>query len=190
MKINVDLDGCVVDFCRGFMQMLQRYNPREYANLPYPDSWDWWSQWGMSQGEWMSWFRRGVGSGEIWRDAPMIKGAREVLWQLSDAEDHLRIVTHRLSWPGLHAMAIKTTVDWLEHHNIPYRDIAFEGSKTEIEADVIIDDKPDLSWAQEGKINLLFDQPYNRDVETGASTGIIRAHGWHGVKLAIAIHRS
>lgn len=182
MKINVDLDGCVADFCRGFIQMLQEYDADRYNWIPYPDQWNWWPQWNMSQGEWMAWFRKGVESGKIWRDAPMIEDARRVLWELSDAEHHIRIVTHRLAWPGLHATAIKTTVDWLELHNVPYRDIAFESSKTEIDADVIVDDKPDLSWAQKGKINLLFDQPYNRGIITEtAPAEFTRVFGWRNI---------
>lgn len=189
MRINCDLDGCVVDFPRGFMNMLHEHDPVRFspANTPYPTQWNWWPQWHMTAGEWLSWFRKGVESGYIWREAPMIRGARDALWVLSDAEHNIRIVTHRLSWQGLHATAIKTTVDWLETYNIPYRDIAFEASKTEIEADVIIDDKPDLSWVQPGKINLLFDQPYNRDVETGGGN-LIRCAGWPAVITAIKVH--
>src|SRR5690606_25865570 len=78
----------------------------------------------------------------ILRDLPVIEGAAESLWRLSDAGVWIRVITHRLYVNWGHATSIADTVTWLDRERIPYRDICFLGAKPEVEADVYIDDGP------------------------------------------------
>ena len=160
LTINVDLDGVVYDFPQAFINMVEAQT--RSVGLTYPRSWDWWDEWGMAKGEWLAWFRKGVESGAIWREGPSIQGARRALWALSEADHYLRIVTHRTYFHGLHEQAVVSTAHWLHEHNIPFRALSFEERKRDIAADVVVDDRPDLSWTQPGALNLLFGQPYNR----------------------------
>ena len=55
---------------------------------------------------------------------PVIPGASEVLWRLSDQGIWIRIISHRLYVNWGHATAAGDTADWLDRANIPYRDYA------------------------------------------------------------------
>jgi 5'-nucleotidase len=110
----------------------------------------------------------------ILRDMPVIPGAADALWRLSDAGVWLRIITHRLYVNWSHATAVSDTVTWLDHARIPYRDICFLGAKPEVEADLYIDDGPHNVHALRSTGNpvIVFDQPYNRGIDGP------RAHDW------------
>jgi 5'(3')-deoxyribonucleotidase len=105
---------------------------------------------------------------------PVIAGAAESLWRLSDAGVWIRVITHRLYVNWGHATAIADTVEWLDRVRIPYRDICFMGDKPEVGADLYIDDAPHNVTAlrESGNRVVLFDAPYNQAV-----TGL-RARNW------------
>jgi len=105
---------------------------------------------------------------------PVIAGAAEALWRLSDAGVWIRVITHRLYVNWGHATAIADTVEWLDRVRIPYRDICFMGDKPEVGADLYIDDAPHNVTAlrESGNRVVLFDAPYNQAV-----TGL-RARDW------------
>ena len=78
----------------------------------------------------------------MFRTMPVIEGAAEALWRLSDAGVWIRIITHRLYVNWGHAAAVADTVDWLDSANIPYRDLCFLGAKPQVEADCYVEDAP------------------------------------------------
>ena len=79
----------------------------------------------------------------------------------------IRIITHRLYVNWGHQVAVSDTVEWLDRHQIPYRDICFLGAKPEVEADLYVDDAPHnvLALRAAGNRVVIFDQPYNRDLD-------------------------
>src|SRR5205814_8121129 len=73
---------------------------------------------------------------------PMIPSARRVLRGLSDEGYRVRIITHRLFIEYFHEMAVRQTIEWLDHHGIPYRDLCFMKDKDQVGADIYVDDGP------------------------------------------------
>jgi 5'(3')-deoxyribonucleotidase len=65
-----------------------------------------------------------------------------VLRRLSDEEYHIRIITHRLFLHFSHAVAVHQTIEWLDYHAIPYRDLCFMKDKDQVGADIYIEDSP------------------------------------------------
>jgi len=114
----------------------------------------------------------------MFRTLPMIEGAAESLWRLSDAGAWIRILTHRLVVNFNHSEAVSDTVQWLDDHRIPYRDLCFLGAKPQVEADLYLDASPPNITAlrRAGNQVLVFDQPYNRELKDP------RAHGWSEVE--------
>jgi hypothetical protein len=105
---------------------------------------------------------------------PVLDGAADALWRLSDAGVWIRIITHRLYVNWSHATAIADTVEWLDRVRIPYRDICFMGDKPEVGADLYIDDGPHNVEAlrEVGNRVIIFDAPYNQHL------GGTRARTW------------
>lgn len=198
--INVDLDGVIYDFNKALASWLEsqgRYGPgpiKSYdlsdtylqgMSYPTPIVWDYWSQWDMTKGQWLTEFRRGVEAGFIWVEGRPMKGAVHGMWELNDAGFYLRIVTHRLVHKSGHRQAISSTVDWLDKYNIPYRSIAFLGKegKDNYEAEILVDDKPENveDWTRFHRHGILYDQPWNRSVEASPERRIYRATSWDSV---------
>ena len=63
---------------------------------------------------------------------PVVPGAAEALWRLSDAGVWIRLITHRLYANWGHAVAVADTVAWLDEAGIPYRDLCFLGDKPQV----------------------------------------------------------
>jgi len=117
----------------------------------------------------------------MFRTMPVMPGAAEALWRLSDAGVWIRIITHRLWVNWGHAVAVSDTVEWLDRHAIPYRDICFLGRKPEVESDCYVDDSPDVIDAlrDAGNTVVVFDAPYNRHLEGP------RAETWSDVEQEV-----
>lgn len=179
MIINVDLDGVVDNFHFAYDVAYTHFVNGKKAQLSKTPVWRAWEHLGISKGEFHSNIRRGVEKGELWHNDPIIEGAREYLWRLSDDGHYIRIVTTRLVHKFSHALIVKATADWLDKNNIPYRSIAFLGegdSKGAYRADYAIDDNVDNVISMElSNINaVLFDRPWNQE----APLGMLRLKTW------------
>lgn len=119
----------------------------------------------------------------MFRTMPVIEGATDVLWRLSDAGIWIRIITHRLYVHWGHEKAVADTAAWLDIHSIPYRDLCFLGAKPQVEADAYIDDAPHniRQLRSEGNTVIAFEQPYNRNVP-----GDPRVSSWAEVEALVA----
>jgi 5'-nucleotidase len=160
---GVDLDGVVADYTAGFREVVAQERGVAVESLPLERSWDF-REWDLDAAEFERLHRLAVVDVRMLAELPVVEGAADVLWRLSDAGVWIRIVTHRLYTNWGHAAAIADTVTWLDRHHIPYRDICFLGAKPEVEADCYIDDAPHNieELRAEGNTVIVFDQPYNR----------------------------
>jgi len=174
---GVDLDGVVADYTLGFRDVVADVLSRDPATLPIERSWDF-AEWGIDQRDFDTLHEIAVNQRRMLRHLPMIDGAADALWRLSDAGVWIRVVTHRLYVNWGHAAAISDTVSWLDENRIPYRDICFLGTKPEVEADCYIDDAPHNidSLRAAGNEVIVFDQPYNRTYDG------LRARNWTEVE--------
>jgi 5'-nucleotidase len=119
---------------------------------------------------------------DMFRTMPLIEGAADALWRLSDAGIWIRIITHRLYVHWGHEKAVGDTAAWLDANRIPYRDLCFLGAKPQVEADVYIDDAPHNieQLRAAGNTVITFTQPYNRSLE-----GEPRAANWAEVEAIV-----
>ncbi len=185
--LGVDLDGVCGDYTSAFRSVVADELGIEEEQLPLERSWDF-TEWNLTPEDFERLHLIAVADHRILRTMPVIEDAAEALWRLSDAGVWIRIITHRLYVNWSHAIAIADTVEWLDQHRIPYRDICFLGAKPEVEADLYIDDGPHNVEALRATGNrvVVFDAPYNRDL------GEPRASDWseceHLVLLDAAQH--
>ncbi len=171
--LGVDLDGVCGDYTSSFRSVAARELKVDEEALPLERSWDF-SEWGLSPEEFERIHLMAVSQDRILLTMPVIEGASEALWRLSDAGVWIRIITHRLYVNWSHAVAIADTVEWLDRHRIPYRDICFLGTKPEVEANLYLDDGPHNVTALRASGNrvIVFDAPYNKETQGP------RAHDW------------
>ncbi len=160
---GVDLDGVVADYTLGFREVVAEIRGVDPEILPLERSWDF-NEWGFGPDDFDYFHRIAVNERRILATLPMVEGAADALWRLSDAGIWIRIITHRLYTNWGHATAISDTVTWLDAHQIPYRDICFLGAKPEVEADCYVDDAAHnvVGLREAGNTVIVFDQPYNR----------------------------
>lgn len=114
-----------------------------------------------------------------------IPGVAHALRRLAGEHVYIRIVTHRLFVSGQHRMVVSDTARWLDEQHIPYMSLCFAGLKDSIQATVHIDDSPaNIATLREvGQHAVVFDQPYNRNLDGPRMTGwddanVDRLLGW------------
>ena len=171
--LGVDLDGVCGDYTDAFRTVVAEQLGCGLDDLPLDRSWDF-AEWGLDDKEFERLHHLAVTERRILSWMPVIDGAADTLWRLSNAGVWIRVITHRLYVNWSHATAISDTVEWLDRVRVPYRDICFMGDKPEVGADLYIDDGPHNIEALRATGNrvIVFDAPYNRHV---AGT---RAHTW------------
>lgn len=145
-RILVDLDNVVYDWTRSMANWL--YHNKATQTVPprlmeQYGQWAVWEDWGIPEGEFMRWWRLGIEEGVIYGKGPIVPGARNALWQLSDAEWDIQICTNRLTKFGLHDQIVYNTVSWLKDNAIPYRGLLFTADKKQVLAEAIVDDRED-----------------------------------------------
>lgn len=174
---GVDLDGVCADYTIGFREFVANERGVEPETLPLERSWDF-REWGLNEAEFVRLHHKAVQEQRMFRDLPVIEGAADALWRLSDAGIWIRIITHRLYVNWSHEAAVTDTVLWLDEAKIPYRDICFLGAKPQVEAHVYIDDAEHnvTGLRRAGNDVIVFDQPYNRNLDGP------RASDWNEVE--------
>ncbi len=164
--LGVDLDGVCADYTAAFAQVVAAERGIDVRDLTTDVSWDF-AEWGLDRTEFLRLHRLGVQERHMFRDMPALDGVADALWRLSDAGVWIRIITHRLVTNWGHAVIVSDTVEWLDANRIPYRDLCFLGAKPEAQADAYIEDAPHnvASLRAGGNTVVVFDQPYNRDLD-------------------------
>ena len=121
---------------------------------------------GRASDQYQSLHRFAVTQRELFRKVPMIPGARKVLRKLSNENYRIRIITHRLFIQYFHEIAVRQTIEWLDHHGIPYWDLCFMKEKDQVGADIYIDDAPPnvLQLRKRGHYTICFANSTNKKV--------------------------
>lgn len=186
--LGVDLDGVVADYEAAFRVCVAAQRGLDPASIPEQQLWSFADDpgWPISSlEEFSECHRRAVVEQRMFREMPMVPGASQALWRLSDAGVHIRVISSRLCVNFAHERAAADTVAWLEEHRIPYRDLCLVSTRTaksDVEADAYVDDSPrvlaDLVAAGRGTV-FCMDRAYNR-----TSPGL-RVTAWDQVADAV-----
>lgn len=175
--IGVDLDGVCADFYGRMRQIAAEWFERPIGELPVEVSYGL-SEWGIrNKSDYDSLHRFAVTQRELFSSMEMIPGARKYLRLLSDEGYRIRIITHRLFIHYFHATAVQQTVNWLDSHGIPYWDLCFMKEKSQVGADIYVEDTPEnvMSLREKGLYTICFGNSTNRHVAAP------RAESWQEV---------
>jgi 5'(3')-deoxyribonucleotidase len=170
--LGVDLDGVVADFYGAMRIIAAEWLGVELDALPTEVSYGL-PEWDLTPERYEDMHRFAVTQRHLFREMPPIDGAPSALRRLSDAEIHIRIVTHRFFIPYFHQEAGKQTIEWLDHWGIPYRDLCFAADKVAVGADLYIEDSPHNVVALRSITpTIVFANSTNRQI------GGLRAENW------------
>jgi 5'-nucleotidase len=185
--LGVDLDGVCGDYTAALRAVVAERKGLGPDELPLPRSWDF-REWGLTSEEFNRFHEAAVLEHGIFRTMPVMEGAADALWRLSDAGVWIRIITHRLYLNWGHAAAVADTVAWLDDVGIPYRDLCFLGTKPQVEADCYIEDAPHnvAALRSSGAYVIVFDQPYNGALEGPRAADWSEAETLVGERVAAA----
>lgn len=202
LTINIDMDGVIYDMMSELARLADTKTAQQLFDFDgtnrttTPDTWDISKAWGMkSKSQFWKFFYEAVGQGLFLNGQP-IDGAIETIGQFVKKGHRVRIVTSKMFSDTMVARQSQIDViEWLSNvaPDWSYKvETCFTSNKQGYEADVIIDDKPTLAWAQEGKINVLFDHTWNQDINAnpvGAfpmEPRLYRAKDWDQVAYLVA----
>ena len=177
--LGVDLDGVCGDHAEAFRRVVASERGVDPDSLGEQRTWDF-TEWDMDREEFERLHRTAILEHRMFATMPVIPGAAETLWRLSDAGVWIRLITHRLYANWGHAVAVADTVEWLDRHGIPYRDLCFLGDKPQVEADAYIDDAPHnvVALRDSGAAVLVFSQPYNLEVAGPRAMSWAEVEAW------------
>jgi len=182
--IGVDLDGVCADFYGRMRQIAAEWFERPIGELPAEVSYGL-SEWGIrNKSDYDSLHRFAVTQRELFSSMEMIPGARKYLRMLSDEGYRIRIITHRLFIHYFHATAVQQTVNWLDSHGIPYWDLCFMKEKSQVGADIYVEDTPEnvMSLREKGLYTICFGNSTNRHVDAP------RAESWQEVYEMVRLY--
>lgn len=172
---GVDLDGTCADFYGGLRPIAAEWLGLEVDSLPTEVSWGL-PEWGIDKapGGYIDLHKFAVTQRNLFRDLRPMPGAPVALRKLSKAGIRIRVITHRLFIKYFHQAAVQQTIEWLDHHDIPYWDLCFMSDKGAVGADLYIEDSPDnvRKLRADKHTTIVFTNSTNRDLEGP------RAHTW------------
>lgn len=171
--LGVDLDGVVADFYAGLRPIAAKWRGVPLDELPIAVSYGL-PEWGIGGEEYQDLHRFAVTQQGLFRCLAPVEGAPAALRRLSQGGIRIRIITHRLYVKYTHQLAISQTVEWLDHHGVPYWDLCFMKEKAAVGADYYVEDSPSNVEAlrADGHETLVFTNSTNRAV------GDPRANDW------------
>ena len=179
MIIGVDLDGVSGEYVGGLRKFVcdKLQIPEEQRLTIFPEPIDYnFSNWPQVSDDFVKFHSEAVALG-LYRDMDVIEGASETLWKFNNEGHHLRVITSRFVKHGQNYKVVANTAEWLDQHDIPYRDIMFVHDKVDVYADVYIDDSPSNieRLRAAGRTVIAFNASYNQHI------GGLRADNWNEV---------
>jgi 5'(3')-deoxyribonucleotidase len=138
--LGVDLDGVCADFYARMKEIAAEWLEKQPSELTDKFTWGL-REWGIGK-HYQSLHRFAVTQRDLFRTVPLMPGARQYLRRLSDKKFRIRLITHRLVIPHFHDRAVAQTMEWLDHHDIPFWDLCFMKDKGQVGADIYIEDSP------------------------------------------------
>ncbi len=141
--LGVDLDGVVADSYEGLRVIAAEWLDVPIESLSRDVSFGL-SEWEVDRapGGYEALHRFAVTQRQLFKQLKPIRGAPASLRRLSSNNVRIRIITHRLFTKFFHQQAVRQTIEWLDHHDIPYWDLCFMKDKAAVGADLYIEDTP------------------------------------------------
>ena len=186
--LGIDLDGVCADFYGGLRPIAAEWLGVELNSLPGNVSYGL-SEWGIeaAPGGYEALHRFAVTQRNLFRELQPVDRAAVTLRILSSHDIRIRIITNRLFIKYFHQEAVRQTIEWLDHYDIPYWDLCFMRDKAAVGADLYVEDAPENveQLRADGHPTIVFSNSTNRHLSGP------RADSWKDVEpLVLTEHES
>ena len=146
MRIGIDVDGVLVDFCQSYQSLIVRETGRDLFtpenNAANPSDWNWDAVAGYTPEEIGKIWTLITDSSSFWKDLKPLPGIRDALKRVNGHGHDVYYITNR---PGKTAKG--QTELWLYRHGITVPTVLVAGDKGPIikalDLEAFIDDRPD-----------------------------------------------
>ena len=174
--LGLDLDGTCADFYGRMREIASEWTATPLDELDEEPTWDL-RNWGIGEANYPRFHRFAVTQRELFSSMKPLPGAPQAIRRLGTEGIRIRIITHRLFIPYFHQTAVTQTVQWLDHHGLPYWDLCFMREKGDVGADLYVEDSPrNISELKElGKEVIVLSNATNREL---SDTSLQRASDW------------
>jgi hypothetical protein len=163
--LGVDLDGVCADFYAGIRPIAAEWLGVKETSLSMEVGYAL-EEWGINSapGGYLDFHKFAVTQRDLFRVLQPIPGCPQALRRLSKEGVRIRIITHRLFVKYFHKEAISQTIEWLDNYGIPYWDLCFMQHKTQVGADLYIEDseKHVVQYRKAGSEVIVFSNSTNR----------------------------
>ena len=175
MVIGIDIDGVLAKYNEALAVVVEQARSLPPGTLKAPTGWNF-PDWDLNR-ESFRVYHSVLMTNIVDMDA--YSNASEVVNEL--AKEHtIKIITSRgsarLHDAEMRPRVYKGTVDWLQKHNIPYNDICFVENKSQVHADVYIEDSPAHleSFIETNKRYIIYSHRYNDHIKED----LLRTSNW------------
>ena len=177
--LGIDLDGVCADFYGGLRPIAAEWLGVEPDSLSANVSHGL-SEWGIeaAPGGYEALHRFAVTQRNLFRELQLLDRAAVTLRILSSHDIRIRIITNRLFIKYFHQEAVRQTIEWLDHYDIPYWDLCFMRDKAAVGADLYVEDAPENveQLRADGHPTIVFSNSTNRHLSGP------RADSWKDVE--------
>jgi len=119
----------------------------------------------------------------ILRDLKPAPGVAETLWNLNENNHQIKLIVDRFILHGQNHKVVAHTTEWLDTHDIPYREILFLAAPpTTLKTDIYIDADPrTLQKIQTNGTIIKYNQPENEHIVSA-----VNVNSWKEIEIYIA----
>jgi 5'(3')-deoxyribonucleotidase len=183
--LGVDLDGVCADFYRGLRPIAAEWLGVPASSLPQTVTYGL-REWGIdaAPGGYEALHRFAITQRNLFRVLEPMDKAPITLRRLSDRDVRIRIISNRLFIKYFHQEAVRQTIEWLDHYDIPYWDLCFMRDKAAVGANLYLEDAPDnvRELRADGYPTIVFSNSTNLDLPGP------RADSWGEVERLVLEH--
>jgi hypothetical protein len=180
--LGVDLDGVCADFYAGVRPIAAEWLGVPESDLTPQVSYGF-PEWGIDKapGGYLDFHKFAVTQRDLFKRLVPLAGCPQALRRVSKEGVRIRIITHRLYIKYFHKQAISQTIDWLDHHGIPYWDLCFMQHKTHVGANLYVEDseKHIVDYREAGSEVIIFTNSTNQHMQG------LRADNWKQVEQTV-----
>ncbi len=181
MKIGFDLDGVLYPFEDCFREWMKRQDVEGAENGafdPPATKWSFYEDWGIATTEFLAEMIAAARDGHLYQSQAPYVGALSLLGWCHSHGHSIHLVTHRAEQGS-----VANTEAWLARELIPYTTLTFAHDKSIIDADVLIEDRPENleAWLKTGKPGIIFTRAWNEDWDHVAA-GAIRVGSYEQLR--------